>query len=42
MTDFPALLRALCTESVRFVVIGGAAAAAHGSARLGGGFSART
>lgn len=34
MTDFEALLRALCAEGVRFVVIGGAAATAHGSARL--------
>src|SRR5207245_5465775 len=34
MTDFEALLRALCAEGVRFLVIGGAAATAHGSARL--------
>jgi hypothetical protein len=34
MTDFEALLRALCAEGVRFIVIGGAAATAHGSARL--------
>jgi predicted nucleotidyltransferase len=34
MTDSPALLRALQEESVRFIVIGGAASTAHGSARL--------
>lgn len=34
MTDFRALVRALCAEGVRFIVIGGAAATAHGSARL--------
>jgi hypothetical protein len=34
MTDFEALLRALCAEGVRFIVVGGAAATAHGSARL--------
>lgn len=34
MTDFEALLRALAAADVRFVVIGGAAAVAHGSARL--------
>ena len=34
MTDFEALLRALSTAGVRFIVIGGAAATAHGSARL--------
>ena len=34
MTDFEALLRALGAEGVRFIVIGGAAATAHGSARL--------
>ena len=34
MTDSPALLRALQQESVRFIVIGGAASTAHGSARL--------
>ncbi|HWP98906.1 MAG TPA: hypothetical protein VNK92_00415 [Vicinamibacterales bacterium] len=34
MTDFPALLRALAAAGVRFIVVGGAAAAAHGSARL--------
>jgi hypothetical protein len=32
--DFPALLRALAREGVRFVIVGGAAATAHGSARL--------
>jgi len=34
LTDFRALLRALHGAGVRFVVIGGAAAVAHGSARL--------
>lgn len=34
MTDFQALLQALCAEGVRFIVVGGAAATAHGSARL--------
>ena len=34
MTDFEALLRGLCAAGVRFIVIGGAAATAHGSARL--------
>ena len=34
MTDFPALLRLLATQQVEFVVIGGMAAIAHGSARL--------
>lgn len=34
MTDFPALLRSLQKEHVRFIVIGGAAATGHGSARL--------
>jgi hypothetical protein len=34
VTDFEALLRALCARAVRFVVTGGAAATAHGSARL--------
>jgi hypothetical protein len=34
MTDFPGLLRALQREKVRFIVIGGAAATAHGGARL--------
>jgi len=34
MTDFRALLGALAAERVRFVVIGGAAATAHGSTRL--------
>jgi hypothetical protein len=32
--DFETLLRALSADGVRFVVIGGAAATAHGSARL--------
>ncbi|MBM3820308.1 MAG: hypothetical protein FJW14_15000 [Acidimicrobiia bacterium] len=34
MTDFPRLLGALHDAGVRFIVIGGAAATAHGSARL--------
>jgi hypothetical protein len=34
MTDFRALLGALAADRVRFVVIGGAAATAHGSTRL--------
>jgi hypothetical protein len=34
MTDFPGLLRALRREKVRFIVVGGAAATAHGGARL--------
>ena len=34
MTDFDALLRALSQNQVAFIVVGGAAAIAHGSARL--------
>jgi hypothetical protein len=34
MTDFAALLRALTSKKVRFIVVGGAAATAHGAARL--------
>ena len=34
MTDFAALLRALAEKGVRFILVGGAAAVAHGSARL--------
>jgi hypothetical protein len=34
VTDFPALLEALHNNGVRFIVVGGAAATAHGSARL--------
>jgi predicted nucleotidyltransferase len=34
MTDFPGLLQALQRGQVRFIVIGGAAATGHGSARL--------
>lgn len=34
MTDFAGLLRALVQAGVHFVVVGGAAATAHGSARL--------
>jgi hypothetical protein len=33
-TDFEGLLRALCASSVEFIVIGGVAGKAHGSARL--------
>jgi len=32
--DFPAVLRALVDQGVRFIIVGGAAATAHGSARL--------
>ncbi len=34
MTDFEALLRALVGSRVDFIIVGGAAATAHGSARL--------
>jgi len=34
MTDFAELLRALGSNGVRFVIVGGTAATAHGSARL--------
>jgi predicted nucleotidyltransferase len=34
VTDFAGLLRALVQRGVRFIVVGGAAAVAHGSARL--------
>lgn len=34
MTDFPALLRLLAGSGVEFIIVGGAAATAHGSARL--------
>lgn len=34
MTDFDALLTALASNDVDFIVVGGAAAIAHGSARL--------
>lgn len=34
MTDFRALLQALAQARVRFIIVGGAAATAHGSARL--------
>jgi hypothetical protein len=34
MIDFPALLRTLAEAAVRFIIVGGAAATAHGSARL--------
>jgi hypothetical protein len=34
MIDFPALLRALHENGVRFLIVGGAAATAHGAARL--------
>ena len=34
MTDYAALLKALASNKVRFLVVGGLAAVAHGSARL--------
>jgi hypothetical protein len=34
VTDFRALLEALCKSEVRFVIVGGVAATLHGSARL--------
>jgi len=34
VTDFPRLLTALAAAEVRFIIVGGAAATAHGSARL--------
>lgn len=34
MTDFPALIRTLAEGGVEFIIVGGAAATAHGSARL--------
>ena len=34
MVDFEALLRALAGSQIEFIVVGGAAATAHGSARL--------
>jgi hypothetical protein len=34
MTDFAALLRTLTAAGVRYIVVGGAAATAHGAARL--------
>ncbi len=34
MTDFEALLRVLAGSKVEFIIVGGAAATAHGSARL--------
>ncbi len=34
MTDFDALIRRLVTHGVEFILVGGAAATAHGSARL--------
>jgi predicted nucleotidyltransferase len=34
LIDYPALLRALHDQHVRFIIVGGAAATAHGSARL--------
>ena len=34
MIDFPGLLRALAEARVEFIIVGGAAATAHGSARL--------
>ncbi len=34
MTDFRALIRLLAQASIEFIIVGGAAATAHGSARL--------
>lgn len=34
MTDFAALLRSLTAARARYIVVGGAAATAHGAARL--------
>jgi predicted nucleotidyltransferase len=34
MTDFPSLIRLLAQHDIEFILIGGAAAIAHGSARL--------
>lgn len=34
MIDFPRLLETLSSEGVEFIIVGGAAATAHGSARL--------
>ena len=34
MIDFPGLLRALSEAGVQYIIVGGAAATAHGSARL--------
>ena len=34
MTDFPALISLLANSRVEFIIVGGAAATAHGSARL--------
>lgn len=34
MTDFASLIRALSKHNVKFILVGGAAATAHGSARL--------
>lgn len=34
MTDFPGLIRLLAAAGVEYIIIGGAAATAHGSARL--------
>jgi predicted nucleotidyltransferase len=34
MTDYPRLLQALASHGVEFIVVGGAAATAHGAARL--------
>lgn len=34
MIDFPSLLRALVDHRVQFIIVGGAAATAHGAARL--------
>lgn len=34
MTDYEALIRLLATHEIEFIIVGGAAATAHGSARL--------
>jgi predicted nucleotidyltransferase len=34
LIDYPALLRSLTDQGVRFIIVGGVAATAHGSARL--------
>jgi len=38
MTDFESLIRTLAEGGVEFVIVGGAAATAHGSVRLTEGF----
>lgn len=34
MTDFPSLIRLLSNQKIEFIIVGGAAAIAHGSSRL--------